>query len=525
MTRGIIFRKVVFVLLLCICVAGSLQGSSRVWDLIIVENDTFYMDRTALTGKQIQLVRKRINNQVGEQGTGSWHEWRVFQSLWRLEQDKLYLEAIRINLSDDPWGTFDLSGIFDAYVKKGRLEASWYSGEFRVLDGELVWPGWLDVLHERETLYTFRKGKVIEKKEFHNSLKKAVLKSTETWYHIFNSRELPWEEDMELIVFVYPREDGSLDSVKVFKEIFQRNRELLSDDSPFVEEVKACVSLIPDWDVLVVDDRIRPVVLRMSECDEARFFVSDTWKAHRYQLDTLMVNSEEYSMLAYLLPLDQRFFITSLREHLKGSFTRENFRGYRARWKLEDNQLFLTEIRNARTNEIIPLSAFDPGNENEAILASWYTGELSVRAGEPVYDLYGVKDVYEKEIVFQLAKGRVVCRAIFDNDVHRGDTVAQNLCDREIETAFREQFPEWKGYEISTRFTIVPRPDGTLANVKYDGISIWKKEEPDNVTTINDLDHPCMKLIREAVKRVPRWEVRIIRGNLQSLEWQTRTRL
>lgn len=136
-----------------------------------------------------------------------------------------------------------------------------------------------------------------------------------------------------------------------------------------------------------------------------------------------------------------------------------------------------------------------------------------------------MKDVYEKEIVFQLAKGRVVSRAIFDNYVHRGDTVAQNLCDREIETAFREQFPEWKGYEISTRFTIVPRPDGTLGNVKYDGISIWKKEEPDKIMTINDLDHPCMKLIREAVKRVPRWEVRIIRGNLQQLEWQTRIRL
>lgn len=517
-----ISKKVIILLLLCMGMTRILQAQS---DRMIVGQDTFFMNKSPLDVALYEKVCERIKVIRIERGdTCYWSLGRKFEGLWKLEQGELCLVTIQGNFSESPKAV-DLSGIFDAYMKRGRIVASWFSGELRVERGDAVaWPPLPCFGHvrlEHEIVYAFEKGKVVSKKEFHNTLRKASIPPREIWNNVFNSEHLPWEEDMRLLVSILPQEDGMVDSVQIFKEISWKH-ELLSDDNSFAREAKACIALIPDWDVLVLEDTLRPVTLEIRKQTESPFIIPDYWKAERNHLDTLVDNGEMYGMLAYPLQVDQRFF-TSLRQHLKGSFTPENPRGYTARWKLEDDQLFLTEIRDARTNEIIPLSVFDPGNKNEAIPASWYTGELKVLAGDPLYTYYGLKDTYEKEIVFYLTGGRVISRAVFDNYLYRGDTVAQNLCDKEIEMAFREQFPEWKG-KVVTTFTIHVRLDGTVRNVEYDGISLYGNRGEEMI--IKDMDHPCMKLIREAVERVPRWEVRIVRGELkQPLNWGVRVRL
>ena len=68
--------------------------------------------------------------------------------------------------------------------------------------------------------------------------------------------------------------------------------------------------------------------------------------------------------------------ITAWCPHLKGAFTRNQPRGYLARWQITDDRLWLTELRNARTGELIPLAVLDPGNNREPIEALVVHGDI-----------------------------------------------------------------------------------------------------------------------------------------------------
>ena len=52
--------------------------------------------------------------------------------------------------------------------------------------------------------------------------------------------------------------------------------------------------------------------------------------------------------------------------------------------RLPKKKLWLTEVRNAYTGELMPLSVVAPGNEGEAVEASWYTGVFKMGDGRLV---------------------------------------------------------------------------------------------------------------------------------------------
>ena len=510
-----ITKKVVISLFFNIGMTGMLLASVEHLDLMIKGNDTLYINQYPLNFELGRKVFERMEKDEKDCLLGS----RWYQALWRLDQGELSLEAIRSD-SSDPWGMFDLSGIFDAYVKRGRIVASWFSGEITL--GRWEASGTL-ARQQRETVYTFDKGKMIAQKEYHNTMKIETIPFEQILRHVFDSESLPWEKDETLHVMIWPDKDGNLDSLEIFKNDVTGKVILTDDHDPFVREVKRCLAFIPEWSVRIVRNQIQPIWL--PKCGELekreRLFLLDELEAsHLSCFDILVYNGKEYAVLAFPLQFDQRFF-SSFRERLKGAFTRENPRGYTARWEINDNQLFLTGIRDGRTGEIIPLSEWDSENQGK-ILASWFTGDLRVRAGKPVFNPYGLKTVFEEEVEFQLLNGELLGQAEYHNYVHPADTAAYNLCDREIENADWGQFPELEGCSLEGVFKIMPRLDGKLQKIKLEELRVFKMDDPGREDrVIEDENHPYVKIFREALERIPGWDVRFIRGKLEPVSWRT----
>lgn len=85
--------------------------------------------------------------------------------------------------------------------------------------------------------------------------------------------------------------------------------------------------------------------------------------------------------------------------------------GLRATWTISDGQLVLVKLVSnpCRSNPInIPLSMIS-GKRNAPVLASWFSGELTVPQGELVEHIHmGFESRYESYLVITVENGRIV---------------------------------------------------------------------------------------------------------------------
>lgn len=93
------------------------------------------------------------------------------------------------------------------------------------------------------------------------------------------------------------------------------------------------------------------------------------------------------------------------------------WRGYVATWEIDDNRLFLTEIRQCHGKETAPLSKFFPKlYKNGRVPAVWYSGLLKCPRGKLVkYIHMGYRSEYERELMIEVEKGRVLSTQEFGN--------------------------------------------------------------------------------------------------------------
>jgi hypothetical protein len=120
----------------------------------------------------------------------------------------------------------------------------------------------------------------------------------------------------------------------------------------------------------------------------------------------------------------------------KSCFNTSCWRGYVATWKIEDNKLYLTEIRNscyptsedyvrvayntAGANigkEFADLSTLFPGRfENGRVFADWVNDKLSSPKGKMLYYIHdGFESIFEKEDEFTIKNGLLLSIHEFDN--------------------------------------------------------------------------------------------------------------
>ena len=260
-----LMKKVLFVILNLFVALFVCRATGQMGDRMIIGRDTFELLTLPLEEDSVlsSLVRQRLS---GLWSTGCW---RGYQGEWELADGVLYLNKLvdyeSLYQDSDARSTETgvcLDSIFDAYREKGRIKASWFSGELRLAKGDFIYyvhSGFARVYPE-EWFYQVKKGVVTGKLHYRNRFRPAHLTFEGNFYvlmHLFRNDKFPELRDKRLaaILTVQPKADGSLDSLRR-SSLFVKGFELRLDAPrdtvhPYWVELMRCLRLIPDWDVLI----------------------------------------------------------------------------------------------------------------------------------------------------------------------------------------------------------------------------------------------------------------------------------
>ncbi len=89
-----------------------------------------------------------------------------------------------------------------------------------------------------------------------------------------------------------------------------------------------------------------------------------------------------------------------------------NWRGYKAYWKIDDSRLFLLRVVtnpcSGSTTEL-PIDVIVPG-ESAPVLASWYSGTLTIGVGKPLRK-GGLDPEYDRYLILRVDHGVVLTSA------------------------------------------------------------------------------------------------------------------
>lgn len=147
----------------------------------------------------------------------------------------------------------------------------------------------------------------------------------------------------------------------------------------------------------------------------------------------LVYNNEEY----YLATEPLHPYLVNM----KVSFTSPStacWRGYIGYWLIEDNKLYLTDLKAyIDYNKNVGLDYLFPAKKK--VLAEWYSGEIRIPHGEMMeYVHQGYASLYERELFLKIKKGVVADQYEIDNThlySNRAGMKARNMDDL-IEAVF-----------------------------------------------------------------------------------------
>ena len=453
------------ILLIC-CLPAVSFATGQIGERIIIGQDTLEMLACPL--ETDSLLSRQVQERLSGKGVNTGL-WRGYVGLWRLENGSLYLEKIQEQELTEKrliYHDVDISGIFDAYLENDRILARWFSGDIRVVKGDCIAYEHMGFSrhYEYETVYTILNGRLKNEHPIHNSFRETANKhNLYTFSMLFNGNGMSWANDSSLFIAIYPRPDGSVSKVEItysqrnkskgishkkqqiqleriekknkryhaklekanesrnptkakerlFDKYWGSRHKTYASNHPYTREARACAELMDGWQVLSLDGEIQPVRFFMRwGRDKSRW--EDFYDRGKNYDDSLVVDGVAYRLKAY--PLQQEpELLTRLRPHLKGAFRTAYPRGYCARWKIADNRLWLTELRNAHTGALIPLSVLSPDNNGEPIEATWYTGHFEAERGEPIGEKYPLNRIKRHEIELRVEQGRVVHRENHEN--------------------------------------------------------------------------------------------------------------
>ena len=291
----------ILILIVCSinCFTGNVGATEQTGERLMVGDKAFGMQVLPLEQDSVlaRLLHKRLSGRIS---TGLY---RGYVGTWRLAEGKLLLEKIEEYDPEYKLREVDISGIFDAYRENGRIVARWFSGTILAQRGELV--GRRERRNEQEIRYFLRKGVVKSEKQIYNTFRES---SNGSFFHtidmLFNGNGMIWEGDSTLNVKIFPNPDGTVNRVKVSRELESQKkskRRKLTDvqlrdkinrlrkrrDSekaesrfwrktysfwdnkekrfgrhhPYTQEVTACAKLMEVWDVVTLDGKSQPVQL------------------------------------------------------------------------------------------------------------------------------------------------------------------------------------------------------------------------------------------------------------------------
>ncbi|KKB58355.1 hypothetical protein [Parabacteroides gordonii] len=266
-------KRLLLIYLLWSCFTISVKATGQVGEIIIIGHDTLSMLSCPIEADSLisEEVQKQIRTFLSDEhfSTGCY---RRYIGYWQLENNTLYLEKIRVypDRHEGEQTFLKIDSIFGRYKEKeSRITASWFSGELKVVSGKCVsyiHDGFLrDYEHER--IYKIEQGKVISQAFYENSLQKARITKEEALQFIiqqFNKDLFPELKDIKVgcLFSLIPQKDGKIDSLIIHHITFGKEDISSERQQLFIQELRSCFNLIPEWDVITIHGKIQPTLSR-----------------------------------------------------------------------------------------------------------------------------------------------------------------------------------------------------------------------------------------------------------------------
>ena len=129
--------------------------------------------------------------------------------------------------------------------------------------------------------------------------------------------------------------------------------------------------------------------------------------------EILIVDGERMHMaFCPPLPVESGRVRRTPAEEIDDGYNTACWRGYVATWEIEDDVLYLNAI-NGPGFGIVPSWRM---TGDDRLAADWFTGVLRVPRGKQLHYVHmGFSSVYEEELHFKIAAGRVLARRVVDN--------------------------------------------------------------------------------------------------------------
>ena len=169
-------KKVIISVCTVICFI-SVKASPQAPDYLIIGKDTLPVYQLILEDYFQTLEQPTDSNSLFGfsfreifGGGFSFNCWRGYQAVYCLDNDSLFLKYILPCNSLKNINSYIESSkekmklIFDDKVKNDRVLLDWYSGEFTIPKGKPIWwDGIFTRIYDKEELYTFQNGILLEK--------------------------------------------------------------------------------------------------------------------------------------------------------------------------------------------------------------------------------------------------------------------------------------------------------------------------------------------------------------------------
>lgn len=318
---------------------------------------------------------------------------------------------------------------------------------------------------------------------------------------------------------ILPDENGKIDSlhidatIETTEHVKSDKIEINESDHPYIKELKRCINLVPDWDVNTLFGQIEwtyisEIIWNKKGCKA---------KCNEWQYpDSVFCNDTLYAMKGFPLLYDTRIY-ARLRPYLNNRYNYKCERGFTANWELLDNRLYLKSIHLLNESQPFPLQQLFPDlKPSDRVEATWFSGKLKLTYGER---LDSFEKYYPIEIDCELDNGKLVRQESFHNYIKPRDDESYNKCIKRLQAIDWSQFRKLSGKMIYIYYSILPKTDGTVENMK---VVMYAKGPRKGYRislpymSIENSNHLFIKICREELSKV-RWEVVYERNEIKPI--------
>ncbi len=238
-------RKIVMPIIV-LCFFTNLFATKQLSDLIIVNGDTLTLHTDPL---QPYLLDKKLEmNDFTKDFSRRSDCWKGYRVIWRVENNKLFLESIQSCDFEDDKKSADLEKIFHDKVNDGRVFADWYSDELWVPSGKKLYTDAMyGTIRERDVIFSVEAGKIVNKKELKNNKTRiSPYQSDPQKLRSFVNKKINWKSLGKIsgrhivVVEISSDEKGKVSNAKIIQ----------GSEDVYKKEALRVVNSIPEWTVV-----------------------------------------------------------------------------------------------------------------------------------------------------------------------------------------------------------------------------------------------------------------------------------